>query len=65
MGMMAEEVCNRMGLFWVRCFPSAGGIGMSDRIRKSGIGIGDDVPWGTHFCKFYQTKEDLFDILTP
>lgn len=23
------------------------------------------IPWGTHFCQFYQTKEDLLDILIP
>jgi hypothetical protein len=23
------------------------------------------VPWGTHFCQFYQTKEDLMDTLVP
>jgi hypothetical protein len=24
-----------------------------------------DVPWGTHFCHFYQTRQDLLDILIP
>jgi hypothetical protein len=24
-----------------------------------------DVPWGTHFCQFYETKEDLIDMLVP
>ena len=24
-----------------------------------------DVTWGTHVCQFYQTKEDLTDILVP
>ena len=24
-----------------------------------------NIPWGTHFCQFYQTKEDLIDILFP
>ena len=33
--------------------------------RKSGIDIVGDVSWGTHFCQFYQTKEDLLDILVP
>ena len=33
--------------------------------RKTGIDIIGDVPWGTHFCQFYQTKEDLIDILVP
>ena len=34
-------------------------------LRKSGIDIIGDVPWGTHICQFYQTKEDLTDILVP
>jgi len=38
---------------------------MAERIRKSGIGIIGDIPWGTHFCQFYQTKEDLLDLLVP
>ena len=33
--------------------------------RKSGIGVVGDVPWGTHLCQFYQTKEDLIEILVP
>lgn len=24
-----------------------------------------DIPWGMHFCQFYQTKEDLLDLLVP
>ncbi|MDX6290409.1 MAG: hypothetical protein QOH42_2208, partial [Blastocatellia bacterium] len=24
-----------------------------------------DVPWGTHFCHFYETKQDLLDTLIP
>ena len=31
----------------------------------SGIDIIGDLPWGTHFCQFYHTKEDLMDILIP
>lgn len=33
--------------------------------RISGIDIIGNVPGGTHFCQFYQTKEDLIDILIP
>jgi len=33
--------------------------------RKTGIEIVGDVPWGTHFCQFYQSKEDLIEILVP
>ena len=38
---------------------------MNKNLRNSGIDIIGDVPWGTHFCQFYQTKEDLMDILVP
>ncbi len=34
-------------------------------LRYSGIGIIGDLSWGTHFCQFYQTREDLIDILVP
>ncbi len=33
--------------------------------RKSGIALIDDLPWGSHFCQFYQTAQDLFDLLVP
>jgi PAS domain S-box-containing protein len=33
--------------------------------RKSGISLIGDLPWGSHFCQFYQTKKDLLDILVP
>ena len=36
---------------------------MGGNLRKSGIEVIGNVPWGTHFCQFYQTKEDLTDIL--
>jgi PAS domain S-box-containing protein len=38
---------------------------MNQGLRKSGIKIIKDVVWGTHFCQFYQTQEDLMDILVP
>ena len=38
---------------------------MEENLRRSGNDITGDVPWGTHFCQFYQTKEDLADILVP
>lgn len=34
-------------------------------LRKMGIEIIGDVPWGTHFCQFYKTRQDLIDILVP
>jgi hypothetical protein len=33
--------------------------------RNSGIALIGEVPWGTHFCQFYQTRKDLIDILVP
>jgi C4-dicarboxylate-specific signal transduction histidine kinase len=37
---------------------------MATEMRKSGIDVvGDMVAWGTHFCLFYETKEDLVDTL--
>lgn len=38
---------------------------MGNEIRESGIGIIGDVPWGTHFCQFFKTREDLINILVP
>ncbi len=38
---------------------------MSTELRKSGIEIIGDVGWGTHFCQFYRTAQDLLDILVP
>ena len=34
-------------------------------LRKSGIKTLGHVPWGTHLCQFYNTKQDLIDILVP
>jgi PAS domain S-box-containing protein len=33
--------------------------------RDSGITLVGTVTWGTHLCQFYQTREDLIDILVP
>src|SRR3979490_3436343 len=32
-------------------------------LRKTGIGVVGDGPWGTHFFMFYETKQDLLDTL--
>lgn len=34
-------------------------------MRQTGIDIIGNVPWGTHFCQFYQDKQDLVDLLVP
>ncbi len=38
---------------------------MQGELRNSGIDVIGSVPWGTHFCQFYQTKQDLIEILVP
>ncbi len=38
---------------------------MEGQVRRTAIDVVGDVPWGTHFCQFYQIKEDLLDILVP
>ena len=34
-------------------------------LRKTGLPVVGDVPWGSHFCIFYKTKKDLRHILVP
>ncbi len=34
-------------------------------LRKSGLDIVGDIPWGTHLCEFYAGKADLIDTLVP
>jgi PAS domain S-box-containing protein len=36
-----------------------------EELRKTGIAMLGDIPWGSHLCHFYETKEDLLDILMP
>jgi signal transduction histidine kinase len=38
---------------------------MPMELRKTGINVVGDLPWGAHFCYFYETKQDLLDILIP
>ncbi len=33
--------------------------------RSSGIPVVGDLPWGSHFCQFYQTQKDMIDIVVP
>ena len=37
----------------------------SEQLRQTGIGAVGDVPWGTHFFLFHETKEDLIDANIP
>jgi PAS domain-containing protein len=36
---------------------------MLEKRRCSGVDVLGDVPWGTHFCQFYQTPQDLLEVL--
>ena len=38
---------------------------MTERSRHTGIDIVGEAPWGTHFCLFYETQQDLIDTLVP
>ena len=38
---------------------------MTTELRKTGIDVVGLMPWGTHLCHFYETKQDLLDILIP
>jgi PAS domain S-box-containing protein len=36
---------------------------MNSNLRPSGIEAFGDMAWGTHFCLFYETKQDLLETL--
>ncbi|MDB5286727.1 MAG: domain S-box protein [Mucilaginibacter sp.] len=38
---------------------------MTQTLRPTGIDVIGDIPWGTHFCHFYETKQDLISVLVP
>ena len=38
---------------------------MTSDMRKTGIDVVGEMPWGTHFCLFYETKDDLLGTLVP
>ena len=38
---------------------------MTAELRETGISVVGDIPWGTHFCHFYETRQDLLDTLVP
>ncbi|AKB78225.1 sensory transduction histidine kinase [Methanosarcina horonobensis HB-1 = JCM 15518] len=38
---------------------------MEGRVRISGVETIGNISWGTHFCQFYKTKEDLMDVVVP
>lgn len=46
-------------------FVSPRSRGAEAALRKSGLDLVGDLPWGAHFCQFYSTGDDLLDILAP
>lgn len=38
---------------------------VTTELRRTGVDVVGDIPWGTHFCLFYDTKEALLDTLVP
>ncbi|MRR35061.1 PAS domain S-box protein, partial [bacterium] len=38
---------------------------VTEALRKSGIVILGDIPWGSNICQFYSTRDDLSEILVP
>ena len=38
---------------------------MANEDRKLGIDVLGALPWGKHLCYFYNTKQDLVDVLVP
>src|ERR1700704_6177571 len=41
------------------------GCAVATALRTTGINTVGDRPWGTHFCHFYETRDDLLDTLIP
>jgi signal transduction histidine kinase len=38
---------------------------MAEQLRQSGVeGLGE-IAWGSHFCQFYETKQDMLELLVP
>jgi signal transduction histidine kinase len=38
---------------------------MDEQLRQTGIGVVGEVPWGTHFFLFHETKQDLIEACVP
>ena len=38
---------------------------MKGQLRETGIDVLGAVPWGTHVCLFYDSRQDLLDTLVP
>jgi DNA-binding NtrC family response regulator len=38
---------------------------MTTELRRSGVAAVGDLPWGSHLCQFYETRDDLLEVLVP
>jgi DNA-binding CsgD family transcriptional regulator len=38
---------------------------MNIPLRRTGVNILGDVPWGSHLCMFYDSQDDLLDAVIP
>ena len=38
---------------------------MESELRKTGISVVGNRAWGAHLCLFYDTKEDLLEMVVP
>ena len=38
---------------------------MSAALRKTGVNVLGDMPWGSHVCVFFESKDDLLDTVCP
>jgi DNA-binding CsgD family transcriptional regulator len=38
---------------------------MATALRRTGLDVVGDMPWGAHFCLFYKTKQDFLDTVVP
>jgi PAS domain S-box-containing protein len=38
---------------------------MATDLRKTGIDVISQMPWGTHFCLFYENQDDLLNVVVP
>lgn len=34
-------------------------------LRRTGVNVLGDMPWGSHVCIFYESKADLLDTVVP
>jgi hypothetical protein len=64
-GRCACGIRSASGVAQVCTTRSARKSAMRSHLRPTGIAVLGDVPWGTHACLFFETKQDLLDVLVP